>query len=251
MARQCGDISSGTVHLWVVTHGDDLQRSQVIEEEEVEFLVEEVTTPGGTVREVVVRESSSESQDLHASFVAARTRSEETVDQSALAGDAPGDAPGDAEQSEFRVAAPEDAEPRSGPNPFAAARSVDAVSAAQIVRPAGGVRRQGSLGMAREDLLSRVGDAPSLASVADQGTMFLDPLDSPEGSGAAKAEPASAVDDPHAALKSPFAELPVLPPAKAQTVVAQKGNAAELKDEGRRVSWDTRHSFVESASVSM
>ncbi|BDA47986.1 hypothetical protein COCOBI_11-2430 [Coccomyxa sp. Obi] len=228
-----------------VARSEDGMSVGVIEEEELEFLVEEVTTPGGTVREVVVRESSSESQDMHASFVAARTQSEETMDQSTLAGNASGDA----EQVEFRVASLEDTDPRSGQNPFAAACSVGAVSAAPIVRPAGTVRRQGSLGMAREDLLSRVGDAPSLASAAAEGTVFLDSLESPEGSGAAKAEPGSTAG-PHGAPESPFAQPPVSLPAKAETGAAQKGNAAELKDEGRRVSWDTRQSFGESASAS-
>ncbi|CAL8463036.1 g2570 [Coccomyxa elongata] len=226
-----------------VARSEDGTSVEVIEEEE--FLVEEVTTPGGTVREVVVRESSSESQDMHASFVAARTRSEELADQSALAGSAALDA----EQSQFRVASPKDAEPRPGSNPFAAARSVAAILAAQIVRPAGGVRRQGSLGMAREDLLSRVGDAPSLASVADQGTVFLDSLESPEGSGAAKAEPGSAAE-PRAAPDSPFAQLPIFSPARAQTGAAQKGSAVELKDVGRRVSWDIKQSLEESVSDS-
>lgn len=229
--------------LLVITHWGCM--SQVIEEEEVEFLVEEVTTPGGTVREVVVRESSSESQDLHASFVAARTRSEETADQSTLAASASGGA----EQLHFRVASPKDAEPRSGSNPFAAARSVDALSAAQIVRPAGAVRRQGSLGMAREDLLSRVGDAPSLASVADQGTVFLESLESPEGSGAAKAEPGSAAE-PRAAPESPSAQRPSELLQARKRAAVQKGSAVELKDVGRRVSWDTKLSLGESVSVS-
>ncbi|KAK9907308.1 hypothetical protein WJX75_001226 [Coccomyxa subellipsoidea] len=170
-----------------ISYGEDGMSVEMIEEDEMEFMVEEVTTPGGTVREVVVHESSSEMPSA-AMALKARARSEETPGQTAAAGDAAADEPLGAagQQLELRVASVNDpAETEAAPNPFAFARATDAVAAtANIVQPLPAKRRQGSLGMAREDLLSRVGNAPDLATVAlgpgaaVQGTVFLDPLGS-------------------------------------------------------------------------
>ena len=235
-----------------LARSEDGMSVEVIEEDEMEFMVEEVTTPGGTVREVVVHESSSEAPFAAAMPPAlkARARSEEIADQAILAGAAADDeAPG--AELEFRVASVNDGgEAGAAPNSFAAARATDAVAATSIARPLPAKRRQGSLGMAREDLLSHVGDAADLASAA-QGTVFLDALGSGDGSSLAGSEPSSSGRAVEGGRRSQEVQERFSgTPARAPAAPAESGGPAYLQEEGRRASRDSRRSSGESATVS-
>lgn len=254
-----------SVNPFDLARSEDGMSVEVIEEDEMEFMVEEVTTPGGTVREVVVHESSSEIPSA-AMALKARARSEETPSQSTAAGDAAADEPLGAagQQLEFRVASVNDpAETEAAPNPFAFARATDAVAAtANIVQPLPAKRRQGSLGMAREDLLSRVGNAPDLATAAlgpgaaVQGTVFLDPLGSGSLAGSEASGSLGRLEVQRSAQHSQE-QLAVGQGSSAKAAAAVAGEAvvqgtgaADRQEEGRRASRDSRQSSAESDKVS-
>lgn len=210
----------------------DSETSRLLKQGQLEVMVEEITTPGGSTREVIVqwnpeqlqqqqqsgeREASAESSSSASAMAFAsegsqgsprrarvsgqiRTRSEELPSWVSDGADASGAV------LEFQ------AEPLRSPlgsvgggeqNPFAVARAGDAPAgrsgSSGVVKPAGTPRSRlsGSFGMAREDLLSRVGQ--------EGATVFLDTIPSvgeeTTGSSVRQSGPEGTVDDLAARLQ--------------------------------------------------
>lgn len=257
-ARHSGRRSGAAVNPFDVVRSERAPSAEAIEEDEMEFLVEAVSTPGGTIREVLVQTSNEAPLAAMAMATAMRARSEEVADQAGeTTRDATAGGTAGGQQVEYRVASVEKSgDPTSAPNPFAAARAVDALGAApsSIVQPLLAKRRLGSFGMAREDLLSRVGDASNLA-LAAQGTVFLEPNESDPGGSELGSEAGGSLgqqasrgsqQEQHSFLAT---SQNVSEPTWAPAVSARRAGSGGAEELGRRGSWDSRQSSRESMGV--